>query len=94
MLRKRYPPAKYFCVLLIVAGVALFLYKPKRAAGSDEHVFGYGELLLVSPQQGQGGAAAAQIRPCPLDLERVHEVMWKRVRRRPLGLRGVLQSHG
>ncbi|NXD70391.1 S35B1 protein, partial [Eolophus roseicapillus] len=47
LLRKKYPPAKYFCVLLIVAGVALFLYKPKKAAGSDEHVFGYGELLLL-----------------------------------------------
>uniref|UniRef100_A0A8B9FCB2 Solute carrier family 35 member B1 n=1 Tax=Amazona collaria TaxID=241587 RepID=A0A8B9FCB2_9PSIT len=47
LLRKRYPPAKYLCVLLIVAGVALFLYKPKRVAGSEEHVFGYGELLLL-----------------------------------------------
>lgn len=48
MLRKKYPPAKYLCVLLIVAGVALFLYKPTKAVGSDDHVFGYGELLLVS----------------------------------------------
>lgn len=48
LLRKKYPPAKYLCVLLIVAGVALFLYKPKKGAGSDDHVFGYGELLLVS----------------------------------------------
>ncbi|NWI67531.1 S35B1 protein, partial [Todus mexicanus] len=47
LLRKKYPPAKYLCVLLIVAGVALFLYKPKKAAGSDDHVFGYGELLLL-----------------------------------------------
>uniref|UniRef100_A0A8V5H349 Solute carrier family 35 member B1 n=1 Tax=Melopsittacus undulatus TaxID=13146 RepID=A0A8V5H349_MELUD len=47
LLRKRYPLAKYFCVLLIVAGVALFLYKPKKAAGSEEHSFGYGELLLL-----------------------------------------------
>ncbi|XP_010124234.1 PREDICTED: solute carrier family 35 member B1, partial [Chlamydotis macqueenii] len=43
LLRKKYPPAKYLCVLLI----ALFLYKPKKAAGSDDHVFGYGELLLL-----------------------------------------------
>lgn len=48
LLRKRYPPAKYLCVLLIVAGVALFLYKPKKGTGDTEHVFGYGELLLVS----------------------------------------------
>ncbi|NXC23738.1 S35B1 protein, partial [Campylorhamphus procurvoides] len=47
LLRKKYPPAKYLCVLLIVAGVALFLYKPKKGAGTDDHVFGYGELLLL-----------------------------------------------
>ncbi|NWQ83426.1 S35B1 protein, partial [Columbina picui] len=47
LLRKKYPPAKYLCVLLIVAGVALFMYKPKKGAGSDDHVFGYGELLLL-----------------------------------------------
>ncbi|PKK20369.1 solute carrier family 35, member B1 [Columba livia] len=47
LLRKKYPPAKYLCVLLIVAGVALFLYKPKKGAGSEDHVFGYGELLLL-----------------------------------------------
>jgi len=59
LLRKKYPPAKYLCVLLIVAGVALFLYKPKKAAGSDDHVFGYGELLLVS-------TADAEIAPAGL----------------------------
>lgn len=53
LLRKKYPPAKYLCVLLIVAGVALFLYKPKKGAGSDDHVFGYGELLLVSAANAQ-----------------------------------------
>ncbi|NXL50483.1 S35B1 protein, partial [Podilymbus podiceps] len=34
-----YPPAKYLCVLLRGGGVALFLYKPKKGAGSDDHVF-------------------------------------------------------
>jgi hypothetical protein len=46
--RKSYPIAKYVCVLMIVAGVALFLYKDKNAQhthGSFE--FGFGELLLV-----------------------------------------------
>lgn len=57
LLRKKYPPAKYLCVLLIVAGVALFLYKPKKGAGSEDHVFGYGELLLVSP--GRGGTCSS-----------------------------------
>lgn len=49
ILRKKYPLAKYLCVLLIVSGVALFLYKPnKSSAVADDHVFGFGEILLVS----------------------------------------------
>lgn len=49
ILRKKYPLAKYLCVLLIVTGVALFLYKPnKSTAVMDDHVFGFGEILLVS----------------------------------------------
>lgn len=49
VLRKKYPVSKYLCVLLIVTGVALFMYKPKRGEGIvDDHLFGYGELLLVS----------------------------------------------
>ncbi|XP_069490479.1 solute carrier family 35 member B1 [Ambystoma mexicanum] len=49
LLRKRYPLAKYLCVLLIVSGVALFMYRPKKvgAASEDDHHFGYGELLLL-----------------------------------------------
>nr|XP_013056324.2 solute carrier family 35 member B1 [Anser cygnoides] len=47
LLRKKYPLAKYLCVLLIVTGVALFMYKPKKGAGGDDHIFGYGELLLL-----------------------------------------------
>ncbi|XP_016286029.1 solute carrier family 35 member B1 isoform X2 [Monodelphis domestica] len=47
LLKKKYPMAKYFCVLLIVAGVALFMYKPKKGVGADEHLVGYGELLLL-----------------------------------------------
>lgn len=57
VLRKKYPLAKYLCVLLIVTGVALFMYKPKKGAGGDDHIFGYGELLLVSAagaQRAQG----------------------------------------
>lgn len=49
ILRKKYPLAKYLCVLLIVSGVAMFLYKPnKTSAVADDHVFGLGEILLVS----------------------------------------------
>ncbi|KAM8947217.1 solute carrier family 35 member B1 [Pelodytes ibericus] len=48
VLRKKYPVTKYLCVLLIVLGVALFMYKPKRADPTgDDHLFGYGELLLL-----------------------------------------------
>lgn len=48
ILRKKYPLAKYLCVLLIVSGVAMFLYKPnKTSAVADDHVFGFGEILLV-----------------------------------------------
>lgn len=45
--KKRYPAAKFGCVLLIVIGVALFMYKENKASESKEFSFGYGELLLV-----------------------------------------------
>ena len=46
---KRYPIAKYFCVLLITIGVALFIYKDSKNPGLDtDHTFGIGEVLLVS----------------------------------------------
>lgn len=49
LLKKRYPLVKYLCVLLIVGGVALFLYKPNNSSAvADDHVFGFGEILLVS----------------------------------------------
>ncbi|XP_034991082.1 solute carrier family 35 member B1 [Zootoca vivipara] len=48
VLRKKYPLSKYLCVLLIVTGVALFMYKPKKGGDvGDDHLFGYGELLLL-----------------------------------------------
>lgn len=55
LLKKKYPMAKYMCVLLIVAGVALFMYKPKKVVGMEEHTIGYGELLLVCVPGGKGG---------------------------------------
>lgn len=54
LLKKKYPMAKYLCVLLIVAGVALFMYKPKKVVGMEEHTIGYGELLLVCVPGGKG----------------------------------------
>ncbi|TRY96502.1 hypothetical protein DNTS_031544 [Danionella cerebrum] len=48
ILRKKYPVAKYLCVFLIVTGVALFLYKPNKGSStSEEHSFGFGEMLLL-----------------------------------------------
>lgn len=47
--RKRYKLAKYLCVLLIVIGVSLFLYKDGKHSPTKSHFdFGVGELLLVS----------------------------------------------
>ena len=54
LLKKKYPMAKYLWVLLIVAGVALFMYKPKKVVGIEEHTIGYGELLLVCNPVGKG----------------------------------------
>ncbi|KAM3598766.1 uncharacterized protein V6R79_022309 [Siganus canaliculatus] len=61
LLRKKYPLAKYLCVLLIVSGVALFLYKPnKSSAVADDHVFGFGEILLLLSLTLDGLTGVAQ----------------------------------
>ncbi|XP_054616480.1 solute carrier family 35 member B1 isoform X1 [Dunckerocampus dactyliophorus] len=61
ILRKRYPMAKYLCVLLIVSGVALFLYKPNKSSGvADDHLFGFGEILLLASLTLDGLTGVAQ----------------------------------
>lgn len=61
ILRKKYPLAKYLCVLLIVSGVALFLYKPnKSSAVADDQVFGFGEILLLVSLTLDGLTGVAQ----------------------------------
>ena len=46
---KRYPMQKYLFVLMIVLGVALFIYKDGKAkVNADDQTFGFGGLLLVS----------------------------------------------
>ncbi|KAF4092850.1 hypothetical protein AMELA_G00026050 [Ameiurus melas] len=61
ILRKKYPMAKYLCVLLIVTGVALFLYKPNKGSTSaDEHLFGFGEMLLLLSLTLDGLTGVAQ----------------------------------
>ncbi len=52
---RRYPVIKYLIVLLIVVGVALFLYKDKGGRSQTEdqtklfNILGIGEFLLVRP---------------------------------------------
>ena len=47
--RKRYPMAKFLFVLMIVLGVAMFLYKDNAASKKSDSssLFGFGEFLLV-----------------------------------------------
>lgn len=70
--RKRYPLLKYFFVLLIVIGVALFMYKDKAAATSkadekaktDFDIFSYigiGEILLIISLTCDGLTGAVQV---------------------------------
>ncbi|XP_068743991.1 solute carrier family 35 member B1-like isoform X2 [Montipora capricornis] len=63
--RKRYPLVKYLCVLLIVLGVALFMYKenPKKVtADSSSWLLGFGEILLLVSLTFDGLTGAVQER--------------------------------
>lgn len=57
--RKRYPLMKYFSVLLIVMGVALFLFKDKKNKNSAEST-GWGEVLLLVSLTLDGLTGASQ----------------------------------
>lgn len=60
--KKRYPLAKYLFVLMIVCGVALFLYKDKKQK-TDQHsdsIIGLGELLLLVSLTLDGMTGATQ----------------------------------
>merc|ERR1719309_1889291 len=63
--RKKYPMLKYLFILMIVAGVALFMYKDSAAksstAGSDS-LIGVGELLLIASLTCDGLTGAVQER--------------------------------
>lgn len=61
--RKRYPLLKYLFVFLIVAGVALFMYKDKKDSSSDEGMsLGIGEMLLLLSLTCDGLTGAVQER--------------------------------
>jgi len=57
--RKRYPLLKYFSVLLIVMGVALFLFKDKKNNNAAEST-GWGEILLLVSLTLDGLTGASQ----------------------------------
>merc|ERR1719195_1440220 len=60
--RKRYPLLKYLFILMIVAGVAMFMYKDKAAkASSDGGLVGVGELLLLVSLTCDGLTGAVQV---------------------------------
>jgi len=59
--RKRYAISKYLCVLLIVLGVSLFLYKDGKHSTTKSHFdFGVGELLLLFSLAMDGTTGAIQ----------------------------------
>lgn len=55
---KRYPWRKYFYILLIVTGMAIFLYKPGK--GNSSFQFGSGEFLLCASLAMDGMTGAVQ----------------------------------
>lgn len=61
---KSYPARKYLFILMIVAGVAMFMYKDSAAtkAGGGESVLGVGELLLILSLTCDGLTGAVQER--------------------------------
>ena len=63
--RKSYPLLKYLFILMIVVGVALFMYKDKGGASgvpTGESILGVGELLLVLSLTCDGLTGAVQER--------------------------------
>jgi len=63
--RKKYPLLKYLFVLMIVVGVALFMYKDgKKGSGKsgEESIFGLGEILLLVSLTCDGLTGAVQER--------------------------------
>ena len=62
--RKRYPILKYLFIVLIVLGVALFMYKDGKTTGKSEEsgVIGIGEILLIISLTCDGLTGAVQER--------------------------------
>ncbi|KAI5705117.1 hypothetical protein M8J76_017250 [Diaphorina citri] len=60
--RKSYALKKYFFVLLVVIGVALFIYKDGKASKEESTNFGFGEFLLILSLLMDGLTGAVQER--------------------------------
>ena len=62
--KKRYPLLKYLFTLMIVMGVALFMYKDKadKASGGSDSLIGVGEVLLLVSLTCDGLTGAVQER--------------------------------
>ncbi|CAH3195928.1 unnamed protein product [Porites evermanni] len=62
--KKKYPLIKYMCVLLIVCGVALFMYKEnkKKVSNTSDGWIGFGEILLLVSLTCDGLTGAVQDR--------------------------------
>ncbi|KAK7579910.1 hypothetical protein V9T40_000539 [Parthenolecanium corni] len=59
--RRSYPLRKYCFVLLVVVGVALFMYKDSKA-GPSNTIFGYGEMMILFSLLMDGLTGAIQER--------------------------------
>lgn len=59
---KRYDLKKYICIIMIVIGVALFMYKDGKVSSVSEETIGLGELLLVLSLSMDGLTGAIQDR--------------------------------
>ncbi|XP_070546870.1 solute carrier family 35 member B1-like [Ptychodera flava] len=60
--RKQYNLAKYLCVLLIVLGIAMFMYKDNVSSDGNDSLFGIGEMLLLVSLTLDGVTGAFQDR--------------------------------
>lgn len=60
--KKSYPFKKYCFVLLVVVGVALFMYKDNKSSPGSSHFFGYGEFLIMFSLLMDGLTGAVQER--------------------------------
>lgn len=80
--RKRYSLMKYLFVLMIVFGVALFMYKPKQKLDAEalDAGFGWGEFLLILSLGLDGLTGGIQDRMRAKYITQTHRMMlWMNV---------------